>query len=47
MVFHLNKIHFTPCTSSCGRQEEPAILISRLFLRMRHMYVDSVRLDFH
>ena len=31
----------------CGRQEEPAILISRLLLRMRHMYVASIRLDFH
>ena len=26
---------------NCGRQEEPAIVISRLLLRMRHMYVDS------
>ena len=31
----------------CGRQEEPAILISRLFLRMRRMYVASICLDFH
>ena len=31
----------------CGRQEEPAILISRLLLRMRSMYVASIRLDFH
>ena len=31
----------------CGRQEEPAILISRLLLRMRRMYVASIRLDFH
>ena len=30
-----------------GRQEEPAILISRLLLRMRRMYVASIRLDFH
>ena len=29
------------------RQEEPAILISRLLLRMRRTYVDSIRLDFH
>ena len=31
----------------CGRQEEPPILISRLLLRMRSMYVASIRLDFH
>ena len=31
----------------CGRQEEPAILISRLLLHMRRMYVASIRLDFH
>ena len=31
----------------CGRQEEPAILISRLLLRMRRMYVASIRLDFN
>ena len=31
----------------CGRQEERAILISRLLLRMRHIYVASIRLDFH
>ena len=30
-----------------GRQEEPAILICRLSLRMRRMYVTSIRLDFH
>ena len=29
-----------------GRQEEPAILISWLFIRMRRMYVASIRLDF-
>ena len=29
-----------------GRQEEPPILISRLLLRMRRMYVASIRLDF-
>ena len=33
--------------SYCGRQEEPAFLISRLLLRMRRMYVASSRLDFH
>ena len=32
-------------TSYCGRQEEPAILISRLLLRMRRIYVASIRLD--
>ena len=35
----------------CWRQEEPAILISRLLLRMSRMYsvlyVASIRLDFH
>ena len=31
----------------CGRQEEHAILISRLVLRMRRLYVASLRLDFH
>ena len=31
----------------CGRQEERAILIFRLLLRMRLMYVASIRLDFH
>ena len=30
-----------------GQQEEPAIVISRLLLLMRHMYVDSICLDFH
>ena len=29
------------------RQEEPAILISRLLSRMRRMYAASIRLDFH
>ena len=33
--------------SNCARQEEPAILISRMLLRMRRMYVTSIRLDFH
>ena len=32
-------------TSYCGRQEEPAILIYRLLLRMRRIYVSSIRLD--
>ena len=31
----------------CGRQEEPAILIFRLLLPMRRMYVASFHLDFH
>ena len=31
----------------CGRQEEPAILISRLLWRMRRIYVASIYLDFH
>ena len=31
----------------CGWQEEPAILISKSLLRMRRMYVSSIRLDFH
>ena len=30
-----------------GRQEEPAILISRLLSRMCRMHVASIRLDFH
>ena len=30
-----------------GRQEESAILISRLLLCMRHMYVVRICLDFH
>ena len=29
---------------NCGRQKEPAILISRLLLRMRRMYVASIHL---
>ena len=33
--------------SNCGQQEERAILISRLLLRMRRMYVGSIRLEFH
>ena len=33
--------------NSCRRQEEPAILISRLLLRMRRTYVARIRLDFH
>ena len=32
---------------NCGRQEKPAILISRLLLHMRRMYVASVRSAFH
>jgi len=32
---------------NCERQEEPAILISRLLFRMRRMYVANIRLDFH
>ena len=31
---------------NCGQQEEPAILISRLLIRMRRMYEASIRLDF-
>ena len=31
----------------CGRRGEPAILISRLLLRMRRMYVVRIRLDSH
>ena len=34
-------------SSCCGRKEEPAILISRLLLRMRRMYVASIRLELH
>ena len=30
-----------------GQQEEPTILICRLLLRMHHMYVASIHLDFH
>ena len=33
--------------TNCGRKEEPTILISRLLLRMRRMYVTRVPLDFH
>ena len=36
-----------PLQSNCGWQEEPAILISSLLLRMCHMYIASIRLDFH
>ena len=32
---------------SIGRQEEPAIVNSRLLLRMRRVYVASIRLYFH
>ena len=32
---------------NCRRQEEPAILISRLLIRMRRMYLASIRLDFY
>ena len=32
---------------NCRQQEEPAILISRLLLRMRRMYEASICLDFH
>ena len=31
----------------CGRQKEPAILFSMFLLRMRRMYVASIRLYFH
>ena len=34
-------------TTTGDVQEEPAILIARLLLRMRRMYVASIRLDFH
>ena len=42
----------TTCTlrqgaNNCGRQEQLAILFSRLQLRMRRMYVASIRLEFH
>ena len=33
--------------NNCGRQEEPANLISKLLPRMRRMYVVNTRLDFH
>ena len=32
---------------NCGRQQKPAILIFRLLLRMRRMYVASICLDFY
>ena len=38
---------FVISLACCWRQEEPTILISRLLLRMRRTYVDSIRLDFH
>ena len=52
---HLNSFFFfsnlfylsTLPLRNCGRQEEPAILIFRLLLRMRRMYVASIHLDFH
>ena len=31
----------------CRQQEEPVVLISKLLLRMRPMFVASIRLDFH
>ena len=31
---------------NCGREEEPAILISGLLLRMPRTYVAIIRLDF-
>ena len=36
---------FQTCKGYCGRQEEPAILISKFLLRMCRMYVASIRLD--
>ena len=33
--------------SYCGNLLSPAILISRLLLRMRRVYVASIRLDIH
>ena len=47
LTFFLKLIHLFFFIIHCGRQEEPAVLISRLLLRMRRMYVASVRLDFH
>ena len=52
---HLLKCVARKCNLFCqsnvsyyyGRQAEPAIQISRLLLRMRRMYVASIRLDFH
>ena len=35
------------CSPNCGRQEELEILISRLLLRMRRMYVAGIHLDVH
>ena len=32
--------------TNCGQKEEPTILISRLLIHMRRMYVTSVHLDF-
>ena len=32
---------------NCGREEEPAILISRPLLSMRRMSVARIRLDLH
>ena len=33
--------------NNCVRQEEPTILIFRLLLRIRRMYVASIPLEFH
>ena len=39
--------HWKWKNNNCVRQEEPAILIFRLLLRMRRMYVASIPLEFH
>ena len=43
---YLDRLNVMHC-HCCGRQEEPAFLISRFLLRMRRTHVASIRLDFH
>ena len=40
-------LHYARRGINCGRQGKPAILISRLLLRMCSTYVANIRLDFH
>ena len=45
LVMELVKVSIT--YRNCGGQQEPAIQISKLLLRLHRMYVASIHLDFH
>ena len=43
----ISRLEIKTLQNNCRRQEESAILISRLLLRMRCMYVAGIRLYLH